>query len=146
MYVLPALLVHRRSLLQPSSAPAIWLKVARGVARSSLFLSLYCTLAWRGARNTLHLTPACADTSGAAPHAPMPDMVRCRLPVAMLAHDLRLSRSPEREILPVQRYVCCNISSYELGMPGYCLKKHTEQSCKQALVTCGRCSPRTGTE
>ena len=49
VYVLPALLVHRSSLLRPATAAAIWLKVARGAARSSLFLALYCTLAWRGA-------------------------------------------------------------------------------------------------
>jgi len=49
VYVLPALLVHRQSLLRPATAGTIWLKVARGAARSSLFLALYCTLAWRGA-------------------------------------------------------------------------------------------------
>ena len=48
VYVLPALLVHRRRLLDPATAGDIWVKVARGAARSSLFLALYCTLAWRG--------------------------------------------------------------------------------------------------
>ena len=57
MYVLPALLVHRRALLDPARAGGIWLKVARGAARSSLFLALYCTLAWRGAARTLVGSP-----------------------------------------------------------------------------------------
>ncbi len=48
VYVLPALLVHRGRLLNPATAGDIWYKVARGVARSSLFLAMYCTLAWRG--------------------------------------------------------------------------------------------------
>ncbi|KAL4452113.1 hypothetical protein ABPG75_007775 [Micractinium tetrahymenae] len=49
VYVVPAILVHRKRLLQPNKAPQLWRKVALGVLRSSLFLSLYCTLAWRGA-------------------------------------------------------------------------------------------------
>ena len=53
VYVLPALLVHRRKLLDPATAGDIWVKVARGAARSSLFLALYCTLAWRGVNAVL---------------------------------------------------------------------------------------------
>lgn len=49
VYVIPAILVHRKRLLQPDKAPELWRKMALGVLRSSLFLSLYCTLAWRGA-------------------------------------------------------------------------------------------------
>lgn len=50
VYVLPALLVHRKRLLTPGpEAAALWAKVLKGAARSSAFLALYCTLAWRGA-------------------------------------------------------------------------------------------------
>lgn len=50
VYILPALLVHRRRLLTPGpDAAALWAKVLKGAARSSAFLALYCTLAWRGA-------------------------------------------------------------------------------------------------
>ena len=45
VYILPALLVHRKSLLLNKG---LWRKVAFGTARSSLFLALYCTLAWAG--------------------------------------------------------------------------------------------------
>ncbi len=48
MYLLPALLVHRQKLLTGPGAPEIWGKAVAAAARSSLFLSLYCTLAWRG--------------------------------------------------------------------------------------------------
>lgn len=48
VYAIPAILVHRQKLLGPE-APGIWVKAAVAAARSSLFLSLYCTLAWRGA-------------------------------------------------------------------------------------------------
>ena len=56
VYVLPALLVHRGRLLNPATAGDIWYKVARGVARSSLFLAMYCTLAWRGVAGIEHST------------------------------------------------------------------------------------------
>ncbi|KAI3438019.1 hypothetical protein D9Q98_000462 [Chlorella vulgaris] len=49
VYVIPAILVHRKRLLHPDKAPELWRKMTVGVLRSSLFLSLYCTLAWRGA-------------------------------------------------------------------------------------------------
>mmetsp|Transcript_5717 Transcript_5717/g.16345 ORF Transcript_5717/g.16345 Transcript_5717/m.16345 type:complete len:591 (+) Transcript_5717:231-2003(+) len=49
VYLLPALLVHRQKLVVGPQAPQIWAKAAAAAARSSLFLSLYCTLAWRGA-------------------------------------------------------------------------------------------------
>lgn len=52
MYLLPALLVHRQKLVVGPQAPQIWAKAAAAAARSSLFLSLYCTLAWRGALPT----------------------------------------------------------------------------------------------
>ena len=48
VYLLPALLVHRQKLLTGPGASEIWGKAAAAAARSSLFLSLYCTLAWRG--------------------------------------------------------------------------------------------------
>ena len=49
VYLFPALLVHRKRLLDPKLAPDIARRAALGAMRSSLFLSLYCTLAWRGA-------------------------------------------------------------------------------------------------
>ena len=49
VYVIPALLVHRQRLLLGPAVPALWRKVGAGILRSSLFLSLFCTLAWRGA-------------------------------------------------------------------------------------------------
>lgn len=49
VYFLPALLVHRQRLLLGPGAGAIWAKGAAAAARSSLFLALYCGLAWRGA-------------------------------------------------------------------------------------------------
>ena len=49
VYLFPALLVHRKRLLDPKLAPDIGRRAALGAVRSSLFLSLYCTLAWRGA-------------------------------------------------------------------------------------------------
>ncbi|CAL8462877.1 g2411 [Coccomyxa elongata] len=48
VYVLPAILVHRRALFEKDGA-AIWAKVLKGALRSSAFLGLYCTLCWRGA-------------------------------------------------------------------------------------------------
>ncbi|PSC71174.1 hypothetical protein C2E20_5468 [Micractinium conductrix] len=55
VYVIPAILVHRKRLLQPDRAPQLWRKIGVGVLRSSLFLSLYCTLAWRGACATFNM-------------------------------------------------------------------------------------------
>ena len=49
VYLVPALLVHRKALMDPKKAPDIARRVAMGAARSSLFLALYCTLCWRGA-------------------------------------------------------------------------------------------------
>lgn len=49
VYVIPAALVHRRRLLQPGVRGELWKKVGLGALRSSLFLTLYCALAWRGA-------------------------------------------------------------------------------------------------
>jgi hypothetical protein len=75
VYILPALLVHRRRLFRPGpDAAALWAKILKGAARSSAFLALYCTLAWRGAcagfRLTGRLTPggiaASAWTGGLA--------------------------------------------------------------------------------
>lgn len=48
VYVVPALLVHRRALVQTPGCWTIWRKIGVGVLRSSAFLALYCTLAWRG--------------------------------------------------------------------------------------------------
>jgi hypothetical protein len=44
VYIVPALLIHRQKLL---SDPEIWPKIIKGTLRSSLFLSLFCTFAWR---------------------------------------------------------------------------------------------------
>ena len=49
VYLVPALLVHRKALMNHKKAPDIARRVAMGAARSSLFLALYCTLCWRGA-------------------------------------------------------------------------------------------------
>lgn len=49
VYIIPASLVHRHKLLAKDSASVIWPKVLMGCLRSSLFLSLFCTFAWRGA-------------------------------------------------------------------------------------------------
>lgn len=48
VYLIPAIMVHRKKLVQPGTAPELWRKLAVGVLRSSLFLSLFCTLAWGG--------------------------------------------------------------------------------------------------
>lgn len=50
VYALPAILVHRQKLIGPEAA-TIWAKLAVAAARSSLFLALYCTLAWRGMKS-----------------------------------------------------------------------------------------------
>ena len=47
VYIIPALLIHRQKLLAGRESKEIWLKIAKSCLRSSLFLSLYCTLAWR---------------------------------------------------------------------------------------------------
>ncbi len=47
VYIIPALLIHRQTLLSGHESKEIWLKIAKSSLRSSLFLSLYCTLAWR---------------------------------------------------------------------------------------------------
>ncbi len=49
MYIVPALFVHGRALVHPRKALQIWRKLGAGVLRSSLFLSMYCTLAFAGA-------------------------------------------------------------------------------------------------
>lgn len=46
VYIIPAALVHRKRLI---GNLRLWYKIAFGTARSSLFLALYCTLAWTGA-------------------------------------------------------------------------------------------------
>lgn len=48
VYLVPALLVHRQRLFLSPRAPLLWARMGGGVLRSSLFLSLYCALAWRG--------------------------------------------------------------------------------------------------
>ena len=71
VYLFPALLVHRKRLLDPKLAPDIARRAALGAMRSSLFLSLYCTLAWRGAcvgfQHSSESTPAVHDMH-AGPH------------------------------------------------------------------------------
>lgn len=49
VYFLPALLVHRQRLVMGPNTGIIWAKGAAAALRSSLFLALYCGLAWRGA-------------------------------------------------------------------------------------------------
>ena len=49
VYVIPAALVHRQNLLKPGVRGELWKKVGIGALRSSLVLTLYCALAWRGA-------------------------------------------------------------------------------------------------
>jgi hypothetical protein len=56
VYAIPALLVHRRRLLSPTEGPRVLRRAALGMLRSSAFLALYCTLAWRG---------LCAGVNGA---------------------------------------------------------------------------------
>ncbi|GAB4819141.1 hypothetical protein N2152v2_006187 [Parachlorella kessleri] len=56
VYIFPALLVHGRALVRPSTAATLWAKLGTGVLRSSLFLSGYCTLAWVGACVGFNLT------------------------------------------------------------------------------------------
>lgn len=45
IYVLPAILLHREKLLKD---PKLLAKLFVGIARSSLFLTVYCALAWQG--------------------------------------------------------------------------------------------------
>ena len=59
VYLIPALLVHRKALLHAKKGPDIGRKVAVGAARSSLFLALYCTLCWRGACAGFQATRKC---------------------------------------------------------------------------------------
>ena len=47
LYLLPAVLVHRKKLLGPRGKTLAW-RAAGGVARSSAFLSAYCASAWLG--------------------------------------------------------------------------------------------------
>ena len=49
VYLIPAILVHRKRLVQRRGGAELWPKIGAGIARSSLFLSLFCTLAWGGA-------------------------------------------------------------------------------------------------
>ena len=48
----------RKALFQAGGL-AIWGKVLKGAARSSAFLALYCTLAWRGACFGFQATQRC---------------------------------------------------------------------------------------
>eukprot|EP00884_Botryococcus_braunii_P003174 jgi/Botrbrau1/12858/Bobra.0188s0001.1 len=56
VYIAPAILVHRKALFEGPEAVKIWIKLLKGVARSSLFLAGYCTFAWRGACTGFQLT------------------------------------------------------------------------------------------
>lgn len=47
VYIVPAIVIHRQKLFSKRHSREIWLKIGKGCLRSSLFLSLYCTLAWR---------------------------------------------------------------------------------------------------
>jgi len=55
VYAIPAALVHRGKLLAPETRNELWLKMALGALRSSAFLALYCTLAWRGVCTGFHI-------------------------------------------------------------------------------------------
>ena len=57
MYLVPALLVHRKKLFGPRG-PDLALRVAVGCVRSSAFLSAYCALAWLGPAAVQHV---CGD-------------------------------------------------------------------------------------
>eukprot|EP00897_Mesotaenium_endlicherianum_P004977 jgi/Mesen1/4507/ME000023S03882 len=61
VYVIPALLVHRRALL--SSPLPILSKTAKGAARSSLFLASYCASAWLWTCCVHQLTGACSGAT-----------------------------------------------------------------------------------
>ena len=56
VYIIPAALVHRKRLINPAMAQELWGKVLIGACRSSAFLALYCSLAWRGACGGFQLT------------------------------------------------------------------------------------------
>lgn len=56
VYIAPAILVHRKALFEGPEAVKTWIKLLKGVARSSLFLAGYCTFAWRGACTGFQLT------------------------------------------------------------------------------------------
>jgi hypothetical protein len=47
VYIIPAILVHRQKLFLKDSAADLWPKILKGCLRSSLFLSLFVTVAWR---------------------------------------------------------------------------------------------------
>jgi hypothetical protein len=49
VYLVPAVLLHRRKLLHPTEGPILFGKLALGVARSSAFLGSLFTLLWQGA-------------------------------------------------------------------------------------------------
>ena len=68
VYIIPALLVHRRKLLGPGKRGELWGKVGLGALRSSGFLALYCALAWRG---------ACAGWNAAGRTTPMAIVASC---------------------------------------------------------------------
>lgn len=53
-------LAAARSALFQEGGLAIWGKVLKGAARSSAFLALYCTLAWRGACFGFQATNRCS--------------------------------------------------------------------------------------
>ncbi|KAK9808239.1 hypothetical protein WJX73_002479 [Symbiochloris irregularis] len=63
VYFLPAILVHRRRLLDSKAGPEILAKVGLGALRSSAFLALYCAFAWRGACAGFQLTDSCTPVS-----------------------------------------------------------------------------------
>ncbi len=84
VYALPAILVHRQKLIGPEAA-TIWAKLAVAAARSSLFLALYCTLAWRGMKSVhfiseiaaFRLRPECSAIFPVAGPPLYPRLARC---------------------------------------------------------------------
>lgn len=55
-----------RVQLDPERGPELWRRIFLGAARSSGFLALYCTLAWRGACAGFQLTGTCTSFGIAA--------------------------------------------------------------------------------
>lgn len=96
VYVIPALLVHRRALLQPPGCWDTWRKIGMGVLRSSAFLALYCTLAWRGMlpahERMLHVSCCLDDVSwchSASGQQPATTRCLCGVSVVGASHRTR---------------------------------------------------------
>ena len=60
VYVVPALLVHRKAFLDPKKE--LWKKTLKGMARSSAFLASYCSFAWSAAAGSAWVMSPVAGT------------------------------------------------------------------------------------